>query len=357
MLQSKGEKVIAKAHGGPIEIFGVTVATVDDKLRLQSIDTWMDPLDMFRQIAPSGVVNKESTNHKAQRDEAMHGSDGLKVDHEHSPPAGDGRRQDSTGALTQPITNSNGQTSNAFAPGFGVCPFIGHSTTSNELATNQTQPEVDPPGFLTPQPGVTEEQVLESVPFTAESLLPQSSFQMTGPGAARTDTKAKQVHVAVPALHSTEMGVDNPESIVQDEATAALGTKRPKLGSETQEVNHHASGMALDPVDATPQQPQAVSRSLYSSAVTGDVENVMNIAEAGDYVNVSFVAGSQDKFNQKLESSAHEEHSHPKTVEEAVMPDAGEAVAAPADSQETRQTYEEMSSITPAERETMMNQE
>src|SRR6267154_1532256 len=59
-MHSKGQKVTAKAHGGPIDIEGVTVATVDDKVRLQNVHTWFDPLEMFRQIAPNGVVNKES---------------------------------------------------------------------------------------------------------------------------------------------------------------------------------------------------------------------------------------------------------------------------------------------------------
>ena len=56
---SKGEKITAKAHGGQIDIEGVTVATVDDKVRLQKVETWFDPLEMFRQIAPNGIVNKE----------------------------------------------------------------------------------------------------------------------------------------------------------------------------------------------------------------------------------------------------------------------------------------------------------
>ena len=55
---SKGEKVTAKAHGGQIDIQGITVAKVDDKVRLQSVETWFDPMEMFRQIAPNGIVNK-----------------------------------------------------------------------------------------------------------------------------------------------------------------------------------------------------------------------------------------------------------------------------------------------------------
>lgn len=50
--------VTAKAHGGTIDIQGVTVAQVDDKVRLQKVETWFDPMEMFRQIAPNGIVNK-----------------------------------------------------------------------------------------------------------------------------------------------------------------------------------------------------------------------------------------------------------------------------------------------------------
>lgn len=49
----------AKAHGEAIDIQGVTVATVNDKLQLQDVRTWFDPMDMFRQIAPRGVVRKD----------------------------------------------------------------------------------------------------------------------------------------------------------------------------------------------------------------------------------------------------------------------------------------------------------
>jgi hypothetical protein len=61
-INNKGEKVTAKAHGGSIDIQGVTVATVNDKVQLQSVRTWFDPMDMFRQIAPNGVVKKETVD-------------------------------------------------------------------------------------------------------------------------------------------------------------------------------------------------------------------------------------------------------------------------------------------------------
>jgi len=57
-FNDKGEKITAKAHGGSIDIQGVTIAKVDDKVRLQAVETWFDPLEMFRQIAPSGEVTR-----------------------------------------------------------------------------------------------------------------------------------------------------------------------------------------------------------------------------------------------------------------------------------------------------------
>ena len=56
---SKGEKVTIPAHGQTISIQGVTVANLDDKFQVTKLETWFDPLDMFRQIAPKGLGNKE----------------------------------------------------------------------------------------------------------------------------------------------------------------------------------------------------------------------------------------------------------------------------------------------------------
>jgi hypothetical protein len=50
--------VTVKAHGGQIDIEGVTVAVVDASLRVQKLETWFDPMEMFRQIAPTGITQK-----------------------------------------------------------------------------------------------------------------------------------------------------------------------------------------------------------------------------------------------------------------------------------------------------------
>ena len=56
---SKGEKVTIPAHGQTISIQGVTVANLNDKFQVTKLNTWFDPAEMFRQIAPNGIVNKE----------------------------------------------------------------------------------------------------------------------------------------------------------------------------------------------------------------------------------------------------------------------------------------------------------
>jgi hypothetical protein len=60
--------VVAKAHGGLIDIQGVTVATVDDKVRMQQVETWFDPMEMFRQIDPEGkaTVTKLTAEEEAE---------------------------------------------------------------------------------------------------------------------------------------------------------------------------------------------------------------------------------------------------------------------------------------------------
>lgn len=86
-FNNKGEKVRAKAHGGAIDIQGVTVATVNDKVQLQDVRTWFDPMDMFRQIAPNGVVEKEKAAEGVSPGDALDEAQaGVKVPEEQELP-------------------------------------------------------------------------------------------------------------------------------------------------------------------------------------------------------------------------------------------------------------------------------
>ncbi|KAF2860842.1 hypothetical protein K470DRAFT_257619 [Piedraia hortae CBS 480.64] len=117
-----GEKIIAKAHGGPIEIFGVTVAQVDENCRIQALDTWFDPLEMFRQIAPQGIINKEAINKNVSREEALESTaepsnDGIKIAQQFNNESVNGANGENAG--TQPekhISNETGKPADAFVP-------------------------------------------------------------------------------------------------------------------------------------------------------------------------------------------------------------------------------------------------
>lgn len=205
---SKGEKVTAKAHGGAIDIYGVTVATVNDKVQLQKVDTYFDPLEMFRQIAPNGVVNKEPK----------------------------------TGA-----------------------------------AAEQAEPTAKP---------------------AEEHATPETD---------------KHNEVDDPRRSGTEL---------------ADRTRAPEPEEHEQK------------------------KSIYTSSVTGAEEPSSKGIKTDD--DVPEAVNGVDRF---LEHPADHVHPHPKDAEEAVKPQPGDAVAAPAGSEETRRTHEEMSKITPMECPFLMNRE
>ncbi len=57
---SVGEKVTIKAHGGPIDIEGLAVAKVNDKLQLETVEVWFDPQAMFRQMKPEDFPSQKN---------------------------------------------------------------------------------------------------------------------------------------------------------------------------------------------------------------------------------------------------------------------------------------------------------
>ncbi|KAK8079886.1 hypothetical protein PG997_007704 [Apiospora hydei] len=61
-LDDNGEKITAKAHGGPIDIQGVTVAHLNEKFQVTKLETWFDPVEMFRQIAPEGSALSQQSS-------------------------------------------------------------------------------------------------------------------------------------------------------------------------------------------------------------------------------------------------------------------------------------------------------
>lgn len=115
-MNSKGEKVSAKAHGGAIDIQGVTVATVNDKLQLQSVRTWFDPMDMFRQIAPEGVIKKEAVDKSLSPGDALDSDAKVEIDQTLRP---------TEGGATMPGGRTAADDAQKLMEAAG-CPFAGH---------------------------------------------------------------------------------------------------------------------------------------------------------------------------------------------------------------------------------------
>ncbi|KAL8829698.1 MAG: hypothetical protein Q9170_006061 [Blastenia crenularia] len=66
-FDDKAQKITVPAHGQIINIQGVTVADLNDDFQVTKLETWFDPLDMFRQIAPKGIGNKEVVGTEAMK--------------------------------------------------------------------------------------------------------------------------------------------------------------------------------------------------------------------------------------------------------------------------------------------------
>lgn len=255
---SKGEKVTAKAHGGAIDITGITVATVDDAVRLQEVNTYFDPMEMFRQIAPNGIVNRQVVDKRIDPstalDDEVPSQDGVKLAQAHS----SDRPNESRPANSTSTSDTHDLSTS------GRCPVSGASMSA---ALSAGCPVM-------------------------------SAMQQTTISSPASSSEGEWVKV--------------------------------------------------------PADKEGIARSAQSSSVTGDVEQRMSTSNRIDY---SKDAGVNDHVDEHLESSAAQVHPHPHTMEQAVKPVVGDAVVAGSQSEETKRTHDEMSSVTKDEEPLLMNRE
>jgi hypothetical protein len=257
---SKGEKVTAKAHGGAIDITGITIATVDDAVRLQEVNTYFDPMEMFRQIVPNGIVNRQVVDKRIDPSSALDSEvpsqDGLKLAQAHS----SDHPNESRPAKT--TSNSDTETNNLSTS--GTCPVSGASMS------------------------------------------------------------------------------------------AALSAGCPVMSAMQQNtISSPASSSEAEWVKV-PANKEGITRSAQSSSVTGDVEQRMSASNKIDY---SKDAGVYDHIDEHLETSADQVHPHPHTMKQSVKLGVGDAIVAGSQSEETKLTHDEMSSITKDEEPLLMNRE
>lgn len=132
---SKGDKVTIKAHNESLDIQGVTVAKVNDKLQVTSLETWFDPVELFNQMRPSKetmqVVNmvlndeaplemagKTSSSHKIQYITIPFADDVCSID-------ADGRIVLGDGEVVVQLENkeNNNDTTSTTTTSASACPF------------------------------------------------------------------------------------------------------------------------------------------------------------------------------------------------------------------------------------------
>ncbi|KAK5131716.1 hypothetical protein LTR08_000604 [Meristemomyces frigidus] len=314
-FNDKGEKIVAKAHGGPIEIYGVTVARVDDKVRLQDVDTWFDPLDMFRQIAPHGIVNKTPMNRKVDLEAALDAGFNTSA---------------------QPVAVTQTLAERTIPDNNGVKIADQHNQPGNQ----STAPE-----------DTTRKQTSNSTGQPADAFVPYQSTDTNKAAAEPTPSSSAPASqlVEAAATQGAQAEVEHPESNFHD--------------AREQQAAEEDSGNATDKSEQS-QVPASsgVTRSIYSSSVTGNVEDRIKSGQTGKPVNGTSPTeptdtGTYDAIDKHLDGSAEQVHPHSHETEDAVRPEAGEAIAVPARAEETRMTHEEMSTISSSECPFLMNRE
>jgi hypothetical protein len=257
---SKGEKVTAKAHGGAIDITGITIATVDDAVRLQEVNTYFDPMEMFRQIAPNGIVNRQIVDKRIDPstalDDEVPSQDGVKLAQAHSSEHPNESRPAKTTSTSDTKTN--------YTSTSGTCPVSGASMSA-------------------------------------------------------------ALSAGCPVMSAMQ------QTTISSPASSSEG--------EWVKVSNDKDGLV---------------RSAQSSSVTGDVEQRMSASNKIDY---SKDAGVYDHVDEHLESSGSQVHPHPHTMEQSVKPVRGDAIVADSQSEETKRTHDEMSSVTKDEEPLLMNRE
>ncbi|KAK8178926.1 hypothetical protein BKA81DRAFT_383453 [Phyllosticta paracitricarpa] len=306
-FNDKGEKVTAKAHGGSIDIQGVTVAKVDDKVRLQRVETWFDPLDMFRQIAPEGIVNKEPVPRKVSSRSP-------------TPPQ---QTASSEATPTQEMPTQSPALQAADGQQLSLRPKCERSRSSESDTGKQPDVAEHFRSIFTGPQGRT------GCPFISRQMSDPSVPTIVKPGD-EPDAAEEQWHDAL----DTECGagadgkpLDNiaavPASSVIAPTSAALDTT--------------SAGVDVAPSD--------------SSEASGSSWTADTPPESGSSPCPSVVGGQND------DAAASSVHPHPSNMEKAVCPLPGEGVAAPPGSDEVKKTHEEMSRIAPGECPHLMNRE
>lgn len=274
---------------------------------------------MFRQIAPHGIVNKATMNRKVDKEAA------LDVDPESA--------QAPTESLHAP------ESENVSRP---------ESNVVSESRDEQTR-DLGHTGLST-----TQTQQTPSRPVTVDTTNPLPSGQ--------ANSQAQSI-----VTSAVEQGADREVESIPSNAPVETDVIPPDSSTPSSTATTDAPNTTNPPANTT-----TTHHSIYSSPITGHVEDIINHASqtsaavvvddndasSPEATTTAAATTYYDAVDQQfLEGSAEQVHPHPKDMEVRVQPRPGEAVAVGAQTEETRLTHEEMSSFAPGECPFLMNRE
>ena len=242
---------------------------------------------MFRQIAPGGIVNKQIMNRKVELEHALDTvespqNDGIKIAEQHN---GESLEQHNDGIkIAEQHNGESLEHANDPAPEDVLPKHISNGTGEAADA-------------FVPHQGADTEKAAEKPP------------------ADPTDPAQKIVASAAGGGADAELS--RPASNSEDATTTTTTTSKEESSAPTEQP------------EASMDEPRATQTEQQLDA---------NVDE-------SRVTGTYNAIDEHLEKSAEEVHPHPCDMEEAVQPAPSKAVAAPADSLETKMTHEEMSQL------------
>ena len=212
------------------------------------------------------------------------------------------------------------------APGGIVNKQVMNRTVEPEHALDTVEPHTDGVKIAQEHNDPSSEHANEPAP---EDILPKQISNGTGePADAFVPHQGADTEKAAEKVTSDPSGP--AQEIVASAADNGADADLSKPASNFTESTTNGDSPIKDPEQTINQVVETRSTGKQNSDAT---------------IDESRATGTFDAVDKHLESSAEKVHPHPHDMEEAVKPVAGEAVAAPADSEETKMTHEEMSRL------------
>lgn len=355
MCRSKGEKITAKAHNGPIDIEGVTVAQVDDQVRLQKVETWFDPLEMFRQIAPNGIVNKEAR-------EPHHDGDGTDQEEHRAAEAAETKDESQAAEKVtstaqtntdipqlQKTADSLPQLNNSLNEVSGALDLSASSMTQSKEKVEVTSRDVEGQVEKNNEIAMTDNDKLSAKVNADATVSPYNADLIEASPSTRSKDKQQLTPSSIPVTTPDSDSKPHLKNFEDGDHPVVMETNPRAVTHEVPQVPTPTADPLVTGIQPrSNDQTGTAEPQLPSNAILNQIPKTLESVQS-DFRQLSSRVGDFEARINKLEGV-------PSKVNETA-PTPGNAVAANPESEETQRTHEEMSRISAGECPFLMNRE